>query len=88
MSSPLDTRAVDQLTPCPFTDRRDSNPKDSLARLWGPKESASISEGRQDQNRSLCLSHSLESKWGLGDSVGSLEPLQRAWIQVGSGMQM
>lgn len=46
-NSPLDTRAVDQLTLCPLTDRRDSNSKDKLARLWGPKESASTTEGQQ-----------------------------------------
>lgn len=40
----------------------------------------------QDQNRSR-LRHSLVSKWGLGDSVGSLELLRKAWIQVDSRMQ-
>lgn len=34
-NSPLETKAVDQLTLCPFTDRRDSYSKDKLARLWG-----------------------------------------------------
>lgn len=65
-NNPLEAKAVDQLTLCPFTDKGDSYSTDKLARLWGAQgvQLASLKGGRR-----ACL-------WEPGPSQSCLSLMQ------------